>query len=89
MSLRVANMVERAIEDLWQYDKKGHSILACTTLTRQLIRVEQCTEEQLTAYSDAVSIDCESGLPTDIHERNLIKAIGLTLIAELARRGEL
>jgi hypothetical protein len=50
---------------------------------------DRITHEHLLLYSDAVSIDCEPGLPRDPRKRQLIRALGLTLIAELAERGEL
>lgn len=87
MSSRLAAIAERAIGWLEHYDAQGKTLLACTALWRSF--PHRMTDEYLRAYSDSVSIDCEPGLPTAPREKNLIRALGLTLIAELAERGEL
>lgn len=87
MSLRMANIAERAIGRLLGEDSPGFFHRADTAIWTLLPR--RVSPEFLIGHRYASAIDGWAGDVRSPRKRQLIRALGLTLIAELAERGEL
>jgi hypothetical protein len=87
VSLRVANIAEAAIGRLSVEGSSGFCLRAGAALWTQL--PPRISPEFITAFRYANAIDGWAREVRSPRKRQLIRALGLTLIAELAERGEL